>query len=64
MGNELEVYLFSLKLSSEGHLQVQCFSQKWHHYISGSTIKICETTGTCIFFKYTTGLHLNSENDD
>jgi hypothetical protein len=30
MGNELEVYLFSFKLRSDGQLQVQCFSQKWH----------------------------------
>jgi hypothetical protein len=30
MGNELEVYLFSVKLRSDGQLQVQCFSQKWH----------------------------------
>jgi hypothetical protein len=29
MGNELEVYLFSFKLRSDGQLQVQCFSQKW-----------------------------------
>jgi hypothetical protein len=29
-GNELEVYLFSFKLRSNGQLQVQCFSQKWH----------------------------------
>jgi hypothetical protein len=32
MGNELEVYLFSFKLRSDGQLQVQCFSQKWHIY--------------------------------
>jgi hypothetical protein len=30
MGNELEVYLFRFKLRSDGQLQVQCFSQKWH----------------------------------
>jgi hypothetical protein len=30
MGNELEVYLFGFKLRSDGQLQVQCFSQKWH----------------------------------
>jgi hypothetical protein len=30
MGNELEAYLFSFKLRSDGQLQVQCFSQKWH----------------------------------
>jgi hypothetical protein len=30
MGNELEVYLFSFKLRSDGQLQFQCFSQKWH----------------------------------
>jgi hypothetical protein len=30
IGNELEVYLFSFKLRSDGQLQVQCFSQKWH----------------------------------
>jgi uncharacterized protein affecting Mg2+/Co2+ transport len=30
MGNELEVYLFSFKLRSDGQLQVQCFSQKWN----------------------------------
>jgi hypothetical protein len=30
MGNELEVYLFSFKLRSDGQLQVQCFSKKWH----------------------------------
>jgi hypothetical protein len=30
MGNELEVYLFSFKLRSDGQLQAQCFSQKWH----------------------------------
>jgi hypothetical protein len=30
MGNELEVYLFSFKLISDGQLQVQCFSKKWH----------------------------------
>jgi hypothetical protein len=30
MGNELELYLFSFKLSSDRHLEVQCFSQKWH----------------------------------
>jgi hypothetical protein len=30
MGNELEVYLFSFKLRSDGQLQVQYFSQKWH----------------------------------
>jgi hypothetical protein len=30
MGNELEVYLFSFKLRSDGQLQVQCFSQNWH----------------------------------
>jgi hypothetical protein len=30
MGNELEVYLFSFKSRSDGQLQVQCFSQKWH----------------------------------
>jgi hypothetical protein len=30
MANELEVYLFSFKLRSDGQLQVQCFSQKWH----------------------------------
>jgi hypothetical protein len=27
-GNELEAYLFSFKLRSDG--QVQCFSKKWH----------------------------------
>jgi hypothetical protein len=30
MGDELEVYLFSFKLRSDGQLQVQCFFQKWH----------------------------------
>jgi hypothetical protein len=30
MGNELEVYLFSFKLRSDGQLQIQYFSQKWH----------------------------------
>jgi hypothetical protein len=30
MGNELAMYLFSLKLRSDGQLQVQCFSKKWH----------------------------------
>jgi hypothetical protein len=30
MDNELEVYLFSFKLRSDGQLQVQCFSQKWY----------------------------------
>jgi hypothetical protein len=30
MSNELEVYLFSFRLRSDGQLQVQCFSQKWH----------------------------------
>jgi hypothetical protein len=30
MGNELDVYLFSFKLRSDGQLQVQYFSQKWH----------------------------------
>jgi hypothetical protein len=30
MGNELERYLLSFKLSSDRHLEVQCFSQKWH----------------------------------
>jgi hypothetical protein len=30
IGNELEVYVFSFKLRSEGQLQIQCFSQKWH----------------------------------
>jgi hypothetical protein len=30
MGNELEVYLFSFKLRSDGQLQVQYFSQNWH----------------------------------
>jgi hypothetical protein len=30
IGNELEVYLLSFKLISDGHLQVQFFSQKWH----------------------------------
>jgi hypothetical protein len=33
IGNELEVYLFSFKLRSDGQLQVQCFSQnleKWN----------------------------------
>jgi hypothetical protein len=30
MGDELEVYLFSFKLRSDGQLQVQCFSQNWH----------------------------------
>jgi uncharacterized protein affecting Mg2+/Co2+ transport len=29
-GNELEAYLFSFKLRSDGQLQVQCFSKKWH----------------------------------
>jgi hypothetical protein len=29
-GNELEAYLFSFKLRSDGPLQVQCFSKKWH----------------------------------
>jgi hypothetical protein len=29
-GNELETYLFSFKLRSDGQLQVQCFSKKWH----------------------------------
>jgi hypothetical protein len=29
-GNELEVYLFSFKLRSDGQLQVPYFSQKWH----------------------------------
>jgi hypothetical protein len=28
-GNELEAYLFSFKLRSDGQLQVQCFSKKW-----------------------------------
>jgi hypothetical protein len=30
ISNELEVYLFSFKLNSHGHLQAQYFSQKWH----------------------------------
>jgi uncharacterized protein affecting Mg2+/Co2+ transport len=30
IGNELKVYLFSFKLRSDGQLQVQYFSQKWH----------------------------------
>jgi hypothetical protein len=30
ISNELEVYLFSFKLRSDGQLHVQCFSQKWH----------------------------------
>jgi hypothetical protein len=30
IGNELEVHIFSFKLRSEGQLQVQWFSQKWH----------------------------------
>jgi hypothetical protein len=29
-GNELEAYLFNFKLRSDGQLQVQCFSKKWH----------------------------------
>jgi hypothetical protein len=29
-GNELEAYLFSFKLRSDGQLQVKCFSKKWH----------------------------------
>jgi hypothetical protein len=29
-GNELEACLFSFKLRSDGQLQVQCFSKKWH----------------------------------
>jgi hypothetical protein len=29
-GNELEAYLFSFKLRSDGQLQVQYFSKKWH----------------------------------
>jgi hypothetical protein len=29
-GNELEAYLFSFKLRSDGQLQVQCFFKKWH----------------------------------
>jgi hypothetical protein len=29
-GNELEAYLFSFKLRSDGQLQVQCFSKTWH----------------------------------
>jgi hypothetical protein len=29
-GHELEAYLFSFKLKSDGQLQVQCFSKKWH----------------------------------
>jgi hypothetical protein len=29
-GKELEAYLFSFKLRSDGQLQVQCFSKKWH----------------------------------
>jgi hypothetical protein len=29
-GNELEAYLFSFKLRSDGQLQFQCFSKKWH----------------------------------
>jgi hypothetical protein len=29
-GNALEAYLFSFKLRSDGQLQVQCFSIKWH----------------------------------
>jgi hypothetical protein len=29
-GNELEAYLFSFKLRSDGQLQVQCFSKNWH----------------------------------
>jgi hypothetical protein len=29
-GNELEAYLFSFKLRSDGQQQVQCFSKKWH----------------------------------
>jgi hypothetical protein len=29
-GNELEAYLFSFKLRSDGQLQVQFFSKKWH----------------------------------
>jgi hypothetical protein len=29
-GIELEAYLFSFKLRSDGQLQVQCFSKKWH----------------------------------
>jgi hypothetical protein len=28
--NELEAYLFSFKLRSDGQLQVQYFSKKWH----------------------------------
>jgi hypothetical protein len=31
-GNELQAYLFSFKLRSDGQLQVQCFSKKWHTY--------------------------------
>jgi hypothetical protein len=29
-GDELEAYLFSFKLRSDGQLQVQCFTKKWH----------------------------------
>jgi hypothetical protein len=29
-GNELEAYLFSFKLRSDGQPQVQFFSKKWH----------------------------------
>jgi hypothetical protein len=29
-GNELEAYLFSFKMRSDGQLQVQCFSKMWH----------------------------------
>jgi hypothetical protein len=29
-GSVLEAYLFSFKLRSDGQLQVQCFSKKWH----------------------------------
>jgi sorbitol-specific phosphotransferase system component IIA len=32
--NELEAYLFSFKLRSDGQLQVQCFSKKWHTRIT------------------------------
>jgi hypothetical protein len=29
-GDELKAYLFSFKLRSDGQLQVQCFTKKWH----------------------------------
>jgi hypothetical protein len=44
-GNELEAYLFSFKLRSDGQLRVQCFSKKWHiteNLVKGNLGKINE----------------------